>query len=155
VAAASASPPATETCNARTRSGAPCRNRAGYKTTHQGIGRCAFHGGATANGNVNAARLEAAQLGAEMQLEPHDALLLTVRRSAAYEHYCARRVRELDEKQLVVTHEQRVTAADGETVTTSNRAELNIWIREHHKALEQLTRIAKVAASSRTRSTRS
>lgn len=34
-------------CNATTRQGAPCRNRAGYKTSHVGEGRCHLHGGKT------------------------------------------------------------------------------------------------------------
>lgn len=144
MAAASASP-ATETCNARTRSGTPCRNRAGYKTSHPGLGRCAFHGGSSPGGIVQAARLEATRLGAELEMEPQEALLLSVRRAAMYERYCAERVSELETGDLVVTHEQRVTSEDGTTVTTSTDAKLNIWIREHSKALDQLTRIAKVA----------
>ncbi len=37
-------------CNAQTRSGHPCRLRAGHGTEHQGRGRCKFHGGATPGG---------------------------------------------------------------------------------------------------------
>ncbi|HEY5085931.1 MAG TPA: HGGxSTG domain-containing protein, partial [Gemmatimonadaceae bacterium] len=33
------------TCAAKTRSGTPCRNAAGFKTDHVGQGRCRFHGG--------------------------------------------------------------------------------------------------------------
>lgn len=36
-----------EHCNARTRSGGYCKNRAGYGTDHVGVGRCKFHGGST------------------------------------------------------------------------------------------------------------
>lgn len=32
-------------CGAKTRSGSPCRNKAGYKTDHVGQGRCHLHGG--------------------------------------------------------------------------------------------------------------
>lgn len=34
------------TCGAKTRSGRPCKNVAGYKTDHVGEGRCHLHGGA-------------------------------------------------------------------------------------------------------------
>lgn len=35
------------TCGAKTRSGAPCRYPAGFKTDHLGQGKCRLHGGAT------------------------------------------------------------------------------------------------------------
>jgi hypothetical protein len=38
---------ASPTCGAKTRSGSPCRQIAGYKTDHVGQGRCNLHGGAT------------------------------------------------------------------------------------------------------------
>lgn len=38
--------PTTPTCGAKTRSGRPCKNVAGYKTDHVGDGRCHLHGGA-------------------------------------------------------------------------------------------------------------
>ena len=37
--------PPDDYCNARTRSGHYCRNRAGLKTSHPGTGRCYLHGG--------------------------------------------------------------------------------------------------------------
>lgn len=38
-----------EPCGAKTRSGGPCVQVAGYGTDHVGIGRCKFHGGSTPN----------------------------------------------------------------------------------------------------------
>jgi hypothetical protein len=146
VAAASVTVQPTDTCNARKRQGEGlCRNRAGMRTTHEGYGRCYLHGGTTPGGVVAAAKQEAAKLGAEFQLEPHDALLLSVRMAAGFERYCAMRVAQLEAEQVVVQHEQRRVADDGTTVTTSTRAELNVWVREHQKAIDQLARIAKVA----------
>lgn len=40
-------PAAPAACGARTRSGKPCANAAGFKTDHLGAGRCYLHGGAT------------------------------------------------------------------------------------------------------------
>lgn len=34
-------------CNARARHGGPCRNSAGFKTSHAGVGKCLHHGGAS------------------------------------------------------------------------------------------------------------
>jgi len=54
-----------------TRAGPPCRQPAGYGTTHVGVGRCAFHCGATPNGEANGARLlaERAEEQARGELE--------------------------------------------------------------------------------------
>lgn len=40
----------TGQCGARTRSGEPCRQAAGWGTDHPGVGRCKLHGGATPRG---------------------------------------------------------------------------------------------------------
>mgnify|MGYP000560232516 CR=1 FL=1 len=44
-------------CNAKTRGGTPCRQRAGWGTDHVGSGRCKLHGGKSPGapkGNQNA-----------------------------------------------------------------------------------------------------
>lgn len=43
--------PAGDKCNARNKAKTKyCQNVAGYKTDHVGVGRCAFHGGASKRG---------------------------------------------------------------------------------------------------------
>lgn len=73
----------TPRCGGTNRQGEPCGNAAGFKTPHPGWGNCAFHGGSTPTGIANAARLqakaEAARLGAEVPLDPGEALSLAVR----------------------------------------------------------------------------
>lgn len=155
--AAASAPPKTEkntkpngACGARTKSRAGfCRNRAGFKTDHVGTGRCHLHGGATISGRKTAARELALRLGAELHMEPHDALLLTVRRAANWEAYCAAEVAKLDPLELVVQHRHERDAYGGENATsyvdTTSAAEMHIWLREHQKALDQLARLAKAA----------
>ncbi len=51
-----------KTCGAKTRTGDPCKLKAGFKTDHVGVGRCRLHGGATPvkhglNSKVHTARL--------------------------------------------------------------------------------------------------
>lgn len=96
---------ATPRCGARTRSGDPCRNPAGYKTDHVGSGRCAFHLGSTPNGRMAAAReiaaREAAKIGGEVEMEPHAALELCVRMAAADMLALARRLDALAEADVI------------------------------------------------------
>lgn len=71
-----------EKCGGQTRNGTPCQNAAGYKTDHPGIGRCAFHGGATPTHQRAAtrelARRECNRLGIPIEVDPGDALIQEV-----------------------------------------------------------------------------
>ena len=125
--------------------GKPCGLGAGHGTDHPGFGNCKFHGGATQNGTKHAAREQAARLGAELDMDPHEALLIAVRKAAMWERYCAEQVAQL-EATAVVVEQTKVRRSDtGGYVEKSSRAELNVWVREHQHALDQLARLAKVA----------
>lgn len=136
-------------CGATTRTGGECKRDAGAGTDHWGAGHCANHGGKTQSGEQFAADQVAILLGAELQMEPHDALLLTVRRAANWEAFCAIEVAKLNDDDLVVTHRHEREAWGGDNATsyvdTTSAAELHIWVREHQKALDQLARLAKTA----------
>lgn len=152
-------------CGAQTTSRqGTCRNRAGFGTDHVGSGKCKLHLGSTRNGKKAAGRELAIRLGAELHMEPTEALLLTVRKAAMWEAFCAQEVARLDPDQVVVRFEKEKRdysprihfdeateewTTDGTvietTVETSTVAELHIWVREHLKALDQLARLAKVA----------
>ena len=71
-----------ETCGGKTRGGTPCKNKAGYKTDHPGIGRCAFHLGATPThqraANLEIARQECVTLGIPILTDPGEALIREV-----------------------------------------------------------------------------
>jgi len=70
---------AAPSCGGKTRAGGSCKNAAGFKTSHPGIGRCAFHGGATPTHERAAkrelARRECAKLGIPIEMDPAKALL--------------------------------------------------------------------------------
>lgn len=78
-------------CGARNRAGKPCRNVAGKATDHVGYGRCASHGGKTPSGRAYGAKLmaiaELPAMGGEVDVNPLDALLYTVRRAYALAGY--------------------------------------------------------------------
>lgn len=151
-------------CGAQKRQSAgTCARPAGWGTEHVGIGTCKLHGGCAPAAVRAAARETAARLGAELQMEPHDALLLTVRKAAMWESYCAQKVAALSDPEIVVTPRTEKTeytpvltrvgddledtgaVVAERTTTETNAAELHIWVREHQKALDQLARLAKAA----------
>ena len=76
-------------CGGRKRPGPGlCRRPAGWGTSHAGVGRCKLHGGATPS-HVNAAKRRsaarsAAVFGLPVEVEPVDALLQEVHRTAGH-----------------------------------------------------------------------
>lgn len=174
MAAASPAPPAQKTrrqrradlplCGADTRTGKPCQRKAGSGTTHIGIGRCSNHGGNAPGGAVKAAREQAELLGAELHMEPHDAILLSMRVEAQWFAHCRWRVRMLDLDGIVVEHEKTRTEyaphvewdddADEisrhgvtveRTVEKSTDARMHIFVREMHQSGQRLANLAKMA----------
>lgn len=69
-------------CQAFLDPGQECDNVAGYKTTHHGVGRCAYHGGTSTFETVIAAIMSGHGLARELDIAPWEALLGEVRRSA-------------------------------------------------------------------------
>jgi hypothetical protein len=73
-------------CPAQARKGGQCKNAAGKATEHVGFGYCRFHGGMTPALQAHAAKLAALAAmpptGGEIDVNPLDALLYTVRRAA-------------------------------------------------------------------------
>lgn len=66
-------------CGGKTRAGTKCLRPKGWKTSHPGSGRCAFHGGASPNGAKAAGKERALEfargmLGAEVSGSPLDAM---------------------------------------------------------------------------------
>jgi hypothetical protein len=88
-------------CGGTARHGGPCGKPAGWGTPHPGWGNCRHHGGSTRNGIVSAAKLqakaEAARLGAEVDLDPADALALAVRLVAGEVAWLRSKLREAED----------------------------------------------------------
>src|SRR3954453_7669825 len=70
-------------CGATKQDGTTCRKAAGAGTTHLGIGRCKYHGGASPNHQVAAekkmAEARMRTYGCPIDVEPHVALIEEVR----------------------------------------------------------------------------
>jgi hypothetical protein len=79
--------------------GATCKHPAGYRTDHLGIGRCYRHGGATQNhvraAAVEQARTECARLSIPIEVDPAEALLGEVFRTAGWVATYEQAVQEL------------------------------------------------------------
>ncbi len=133
-------------CGSKTRSGGTCGRPAGAGTDHPGHGHCKLHGGNTQNGQKFAARQQVLELGGELDMEPHEAILLAVRKAAMQVAFCAARVAELREEELLAERVKVVRDADGSTrVEKTNEQHLNVWVRLHQEAVRDLSHLAKVA----------
>jgi hypothetical protein len=96
-------------CGARRRDGGTCRNGAGARTDHPGVGFCANHGGSTPTHQVAAERVvaeqavaaTAARFGLDLDDTPLDEIALReIRRSSAMVGQLARMLSELSAEEL-------------------------------------------------------
>lgn len=75
-------------CGAKKKNGDPCRKFAGEGTEHPGVGRCKYHFGNAESHKKHAVKVEAERrmlvIGQEVDINPIDALLWTVRISAGH-----------------------------------------------------------------------
>jgi len=120
------------TCGAKhTRDGDPCIKPAGWGTEHAGIGRCKFHGGSTPS-HVAAARKAMAQqsvatLGLPRDVDPQQALLEEVHRTAGHVAWLSDLVGDLDPLDL----------SDGEG--------FSVWVRLYQAERKHLVEVTKAA----------
>lgn len=93
-------------CNARKATGdGLCRQNAGQRTSHQGIGECSLHTGATPAGVARAERMLAERAvetyGLPRDVDPAVALLEEVARTAGHIDWLTQMIRSLDPAALV------------------------------------------------------
>lgn len=91
-------------CGAKNRAGTPCQQKAGWGTEHVGYGRCKLHGGKSPAGRVQGARLaaEAAVVtyGLPREVDPHEALLEELWRTAGHVSWLATKLSAGEESDL-------------------------------------------------------
>ena len=116
-------------CGAKKKNGDPCRKFAGESTDHPGVGRCKYHLGNTKDHRKHAVKVEAQKrlmtIGREIEINPIDALLWTVRVSAGH--------MVLIQSELE-KHKNDVTSHEGQVL-------LRLWSEER----DRLARTAKLA----------
>lgn len=81
-----------------------CHQAPGWGTDHNGVGTCKRHGGATRNARTHAATIEAerqvATLGLPRDIDPHQALLEEVQRTAGHVAWLGQLVAQLEQDDL-------------------------------------------------------
>jgi hypothetical protein len=138
-------------CNGDKGEGFLCRNPAGKGTSHLGFGRCKNHGGATQSHAKAAEKAIAAQAvvtyGLSREVDPRDALLEEVYRTAGAVDFLAEQVRAIEAKDLVwgVTKESDQQATEFEGVNVDKEAKPNIWLVLYQQERKHLVDVCKAA----------
>jgi hypothetical protein len=117
----------TALCGAEGKTG-PCKNIAGKKTSHKGVGRCWLHGGASpqaeVSGVVALARNEMQVMGKPLDVPPHEAILLLIQIASGEVAYCSEKIAGLEDHQAMRD--------------TMFGPVLNEWIKARHEAMDRL-----------------
>ena len=101
-----------------------CESIAGAGTSHYGVGRCQFHGGASMNGNKAAVREQnkaavreqMASLATEVDVDPLDVLLGAIRRAWGAVQWCGSVIGQIEQSLLLARQ-----AGDLETVVIQEK----------------------------------
>lgn len=128
-----------------------CTRPAGWGTPHAGTGRCKLHGGSTRNHVTSAERAIAAQAvvtyGLPREIDPRDALLEEVHRTAGAVAYLAEQVRGLEPTDLVWgrTEEADQQATEFPGTNVKREAKPNIWLVLYQQERKHLVDVCRVA----------
>lgn len=142
-------------CGAKKRQGqGRCTKRAGFGTTHVGSGKCKWHGGASPDGEIAAAKEEMVVMGRPVEnLHPADALIYCCRITAGEVEFCNQQIEALRLEEAVGHPEARDVEeyeihgqVVGEQVKRKYGAPaLHIWIRVRQSAVDRLAKYCKMA----------
>lgn len=132
---------ASNRCSAKLRrKGAYCKQPLGHGTDHPGVGCCKLHGGSTPGGVASARRkqaLAAAELyGLPRKVDPHEALIEELHRTAGTVSWLTMMIQELDK-----ADDLHGPVGGGEW--SHPRTEAHIWIRLQQEERAHYLRVAK------------
>lgn len=131
--------------------GRPCTRPAGWGTDHAGTGRCKLHGGSTpshvAAGRVALATAAVVTFGLPRTVDPRDALLEEVYRSAGAVDWLHQQVQALEAKDVVWGKSEEVEkqATEFSGTDTTHKAAINVWVELWQKERAHLVKVAKEA----------
>jgi hypothetical protein len=91
----------TAKCGAKKAKGGNCDLKAGWGTTHEGVGKCRFHGGASPNGEMAAVKQKANAFATPIEVTPGQALAAVLHLAAGQLQWTTIQVGQLDEKDLI------------------------------------------------------
>lgn len=128
-----------------------CTRPAGWGTDHAGTGRCKLHGGSTrshvAAGQKALAERAVATFGLPREVDPRDALLEEVHRTAGAVAWLHEQVQALQSNEVVwgVTEEIEKQAGEFPGVDTKRAAEVNVWVKLWQSERDRLVKVCKEA----------
>jgi hypothetical protein len=137
-----------DTCGAKTRTGGRCGKVAGWGTDHVGYGNCKLHFGATPNAGIAAQREQAIEMvatyGLPREVDPHQALLEELHRTAGAVAYLGQIVADGDQSDL----KQYASAGSFESsIDGVDRALVwekpSIWLELYQRERKHLVAVAK------------
>ncbi len=118
-----------------------CTRPAGWGTGHAGTGRCKLHGGSTpshtAAGQVALAERAVATFGLPREVDPRDALLEEVYRTAGAVDWLTAKVRELQSADIVWGK------AEESAEDVKYKAAVNVWVQLQQQERTHLVRVCK------------
>lgn len=135
-------------CGAKTKSsGDPCKRPAGAGTDHVGAGRCKLHGGNSPSGRKNGQKLKAKKArdtyGLPIDIDPAEALLQEVHRTAGHVAWLGAIVAQLKKKELGWGVSKEKVGGDdwGETY----EAKLNVYLVMYKDERKHLAAVSRDA----------
>ncbi|GGM27008.1 hypothetical protein GCM10011608_09780 [Micromonospora sonchi] len=128
-----------------------CTRPAGWGTDHPGTGRCKMHGGSTKSHKVAGQKALAEQavktFGLPREIDPRDALLEEVHRTAGAVAWLHEQVQALTPDQVVWGKTEEVDKQAGEFpgVDTKHAAEVNVWVQLWRAERAHLVKVCEKA----------
>lgn len=120
-------------CGVRTQAGTPCKQKAGWGTTHEGIGKCKFHGGRSPNNRKNAIKQQAIFMGAPVDINPLDAIIWCIKITAGEVQFLSEQIAAVSEENWIEN--------------TMVGKQMHIFQRARADAQDRLVRYSKEAIS--------
>ncbi|MDG4791997.1 hypothetical protein O7626_39985 [Micromonospora sp. WMMD1102] len=130
-----------------------CTRPAGWGTSHPGIGKCKLHGGNTpdhvTHGQKERARQAVATFGLPRQVDPRDALLEEVYRTAGAVDWLHQQVQALRADDVIWGKAEEVEKQAGEFpgTDTTSKAAVHVWVQLWQAERAHLVKVAKEAIS--------
>lgn len=137
-------------CTRIKRDGARCRKSAiigGTVCTHHGGGAPQVREAGRARARHARAERAVATYGLPVEVDPHDALLAEVHRTAGHVAWLGDIVQQLERDQLVwgVTDQTEKQATEYPGIDTTRTASPNVWLELYHRERVHLVKVAKAA----------
>jgi hypothetical protein len=140
-------------CGAKTRSGTPCQQEAGWGTDHVGAGLCKLHGGSSPGGKLAAAREESVTtamllLGAEPTIHPHEAIMACLQSAWDQWRFCETQIAKLQVSEVSgrVMREKTAGGDAYDVVDLAGEPAWAWWVVARDKARDQAAKYAEMAA---------